>query len=391
MSPDQSIQILLALFVATGQVICLTDKPERLDYHQLDRPDLISQVHSRHAHSPIGANGWVHTDRIDNQVANNIHIPRVTLIKPANNHNNNNDQVNAFTRQPSPADGQASSSSGTVHGGGRVMPADDVRHHTHHRLQQHHQPSARSGSGSMGPLSSHHNIQTNDRPFTTSASNNYAALAAQPSSLELALRQVSGDESIFQSSPTIVAVGHNSNFDWFTQAPSAKQLYQVHHQQASSIPDTNSTSQSRNGLAESPMARPASPSSLAPSSAPTTTPITTTTTKDALDKNATISLEPLVLDHHQSAASINDYYNNDQQRMQPREQQTSTHTNSSSPIEFNNQVIYEGPVTPHSGDYHFAVPTASERLPSSGGSSNSISLNNNNNHFNEQPNTNAWW
>lgn len=403
----QHVHVLLSLLVVANQAVSSSEKFERFNYQRLvAKPELVSQANSWQAQpqqSPPPPAGRATSfggfnDKIDHQVASHIHAPRVSLIKPANNQI----QANSF-HQPSLVDGggphQVSGSNGvpavTVsatrgfreYSESANEPNDARNHQRHHHHQQ--QLPARGSGGSGGSPVNHHTAppSLNRHPIEQDSAviNNEASLNGPPSNLELALRQVSGDESVFQPSPTIVAVGHSSNFDWFTQAPIVRQQPNQIHQtggpaSARQMAHLNESEQARNEHNEIKTS-----ASLAPA---------TTTAQELANNNATNHLEPMILDHQQSSTSPHDYYHEQQREQQAREQPQPagflTGNSSSSPIEFNNQVIYEGPVTPPASkdDYYFST---SERLPiSSSGNNNNINRNNNN-YYNEHANTNAWW
>lgn len=367
MLQNQHVQVLLSLLIATNQVICLTDKLERFNYQKLARPDLVTQAHSSWQAQALESAGP--HDKTD-QPANHVHAPRASLIKPANNQI----QASGF-HPPTPS----IVGSGTLHqanSNGAITRNRDLPVSSFSRPRNEQGPPHPNQQLSVWFGAGVNNVTP--ALVSSASASNEATQAGPPSNLELALRQVSGDESVFQPSPTIVAAGHN--FDWFTQTPSAPQAQRSaqpdHHHHQHSAAASFSTGESRHDTGE-----------LATATASMAPPPTPPMTNEMLAKNATKHVEAALDDQQQQAstASLHDYYR-DQQRSQPREPQA----NVSSSIEFNNQVIYEGPVTPPPSrdDYYFS---SSERLPGGVGS-NSISRNNNN-YYNEQQNanSNAWW
>lgn len=146
--------------------------------------------------------------------------------------------------------------------------------------------------------------------------------------LEFALRQASGDESVFQPASTIGAPSHDP--DW----------YHGH--------ESGGTVGSANANNDHPFGRQLNAST---DVSRTTTTTTTTTT-------STTPLTPIIVEANENHA---DLHSEPPRSISINQHQKEYQTNSNQAIEINNQVFYDGPVTaPPVGDYYFS---SSENLP----------------------------
>lgn len=209
--------------------------------------------------------------------------------------------------------------------------------------------------------------------------------ASLSASLELALRQASGDESVFQPSPAMGATGHDS-FDWNAKLaqPDGKQLPPVavassnNHRANSAalgnlgeslesnlVPNASVHEQQLQQQATAAAAT-VSPALTTSSIVASTTPATTTELNNHVSSN---QVEPVVLNHYQSIMSHH-------QRDFVGPANTS--------LEFNNQVIHEGPATPPSAasadDYYFPSSERTANKELGNGVQNA-----------EASHSNAWW
>lgn len=142
------------------------------------------------------------------------------------------------------------------------------------------------------------------------------------SPLELALRQASTDESVFQTSPIIGPP--EPNLEWLSQASLSYHNSQQQQQQTATI---GSTTEQNNNIAQN---------EPAPAPAPKTPPIHYTS-----------------LDSQESSLPFSQ---NERASLSNR-----ASINLTQPSERNNQVVYEGPATaPPAGDYYFS---SAEKLP----------------------------
>lgn len=200
-------------------------------------------------------------------------------------------------------------------------------------------------------------LQSNSKEHTEKEHQQMTTVGAESngllsaSSLELALRQATGDESVFQPSPAFSAPGHSGLEEWL--ASSTK----INDERRNSI--NRGTSSALSGVV-------------------TTTPATTEQSNIVLNHDGG-------LDDATSTTVVNS------QQSMTREYPTNafgmfnsavtnnSNTASGNNLDYSNQVIYEGPATvpPISDSYYFS--TAEKDRAS------------NNYNSNERTSSNAWW
>lgn len=177
--------------------------------------------------------------------------------------------------------------------------------------------------------------------------NNQGSLLS--TNLELALRQANGDESVFQPSATIGLPNHDS-YDWGGAGQSSTLNQNLRSNSRTNHDDNANPTENH---ANMPTLAPLANRSL------TATPGTT-----ALELSNQM---PIVLNYSQST-SFN---------------QKEDQTNANTSLEFNNQIIHEGPATPPSAismdDFYFS---SSEK----NANNKDIAKD-----YNEPPHSNAWW
>lgn len=337
----------LILLLIVAHHVCGAQKPERFDQQS-------SSMRETRLWDPRPQSGSVREisdDRIEHSAASHNQGLRSSLIKPANN------QIHAGNFQQSPSIvGQAprQTDSKVAAATNEVKDSVEFRNHHRHREEQ-----------LLESQVLNHATPNRDGP---SGQKKEAASSGGVSNLELALRQVSGDESLFHPSSAIPTVGHHKQFDWFAQPTQTGQLEQAQPstgRRVSLLDQSDVGNRSRNEIA-------AEISTRAPATLATVMVLVSNETHQHPD-----SAPP---DHHQpeeSLPSLNGHFND--QRQKRLQTLSLPQTTASSSIEFNNQVIYEGPVTPPipTDNYYFS---SSEKLPS-----------NNNDYYNEHANSNAWW
>ena len=240
-----------------------------------------------------------------------------------------------------------------------VMPANNQAVSSkqfQHRQHQNHHQYHQTGSAAQPGSSQHWRHKGLEAPLATysdlsagGSSQPRAHLIHQPqqdsgqqshqnsgflanSNLELALRQASGDESVFQPSPIISSPAHHS--DWSLQ--------------------TSPAEGARLGSVEQ-------PSTVAPLSPPSTSPSTTEQSNSIVVSHEADSIRS---EWSQRPAPQLSH----QKEYQTNQMMSGATGNGSLQDNFSNQVIYEGPATaPPVGDFYFSsserLPNNSERVP----------------------------